>query len=416
MKQIALIVCAFLLLSWHAFAFAQEYVVQVSQIDNTNYPEVTVYVNVTDSAGQQVGTLPQEVFSITEDGSSVDLMDFGGVSETRPVDIVFVFDTTGSMDEEINGLKQTAIDFAQQLREKNRDFRLGLLSFGDQVFEQFNTDGTLTDDETVFQSWVSGLQADGGEDEPENAFGAIKVANNMRFRDGAQVIFILITDAPPHHYGDDKDSGVAFDDPDLTGERILEILATTAVTVYPVTYNDPDFRRFATETGGRFYDLNRSTDFTDIIDDIGETIASQYKLTYQSPRPTYDGTRRQIEVLINQDGAVTVGTGDYLEQHLLQIESNWQLGSFLLLFLLGILLVPLWQRPQPTLPQSGDIIIPHQTAQPCPQCQAPLQPNTNFCSTCGAGVQGEQTCTHCGASLQPQVRFCTACGHPTQPR
>ena len=120
---------------------AQEYTIHVGKADTSAYPDITIYVNVTDDDDNQVANLEQDDFVVTEDGTAVDLIDFAGVTESRPVDVVFVFDVTRSMSEEIDGLKETSIEFANQLRENNRDFRLGLISFSDKIEGQYNADG-----------------------------------------------------------------------------------------------------------------------------------------------------------------------------------------------------------------------------------------------------------------------------------
>lgn len=43
----------------------------------------------------------------------------------------------------------------------------------------------------------------------------------------------------------------------------------------------------------------------------------------------------------------------------------------------------------------------------CQQCGSPLDPDTHFCTSCGAPVE---RCTSCGAVLLPDAMFCSACG------
>jgi VWFA-related protein len=426
-RWIHVLVCLFVVALAARPVFGQSRRVELGQVDTSDYPNITLYVNVTDESGANVGGLTQADFTVTEDGQVATIVDFAGVGEARPVDIVFVFDTTGSMDDEIDGLKRTAIDFAHQLRANNRDFRLGLVDFKDTVERRFNNDGTLTDNENEFQGWVSNLRAGGGDDTPENAYAAIKAASQMNFRGGAQIIFILITDAPPHHYGD----GSRYNDPDLTVERQLAILSDQSITLYPVAYNDPEYRHLATETGGRFYDLQLNPDFTGIIDEIGATIASQYKITYESTRPTPDGTRRGIVVTVGSGSTAASGEAEYLEQHLLNIHSNWLIGLLLLIPLLGALALPrFWpatapipaappySQSPPTYPPPAGPAVPY-TPPPvvpagiaCPRCQSPNKAGARFCATCGQSFQpaAPTTCPHCHSPIRPGAKFCAKCG------
>lgn len=411
------------------------YTVTLAQVDTGRYPVITLYVNVRDSAGDPVPHLTKDDFAVTEDGTPVDITDFAGTGDVRPVDIVFVFDTTGSMHNEIEGVKQTSIEFAQKLTDEKRDYRLGLVAFGDNVRGVFKSNNDLTDRADEFKGWISTLNAEGGDGAWENDFGALKQASQMNFRGATQTIIILITDAPPHHYGDSPDGGHSFDDPDLTADRTATILKGKAITLYAVTYNDPDFHKLVDETNGEFYELTPTTDFTGIIDKIGTTISLQYRVSYRSPRPTYDGTRRDIRVSVGATGtAPSTGGGEYVEQHLVNFRSNGLVALGFLAPLLLALLVPLpflLRRRQPAGP--GPIPVGPPPAPPvqsvCPHCGRPLlRPGARFCNSCGQPVAGPApapsgydqvipqsppafvACARCGTPLRANARFCPNCG------
>lgn len=437
----------------------EDLVIKVGQFDATEYPEITLYINVTDRSGKNVSGLVGEDFVVTEDDQVVEVVDFAGIGEARPVDIAFVFDTTGSMEEEIEGLVRTSKQFADELESKGRDYRLGLVTFADVVLKVFNPDNTLTDDAEEFKGWVGELEAEGGDGDPENDYGAIKRASQMQFRDGSQKIFILITDAPPHHFGDDPDGGNEFDDPDLDYQRILDLLNDQSISVYAVAPAYNEFSSLTSETGGSFYDIQRNPDFTGIIEDIGETIASQYRITYRSPRPTYDGTRRDVKIQVGEADVTTA----YAEKHLLTVESNCLVGILCLLPLLLALVVPfggqrimryLEDRPDsatPEVPVKGtapemvneqpaaveelparaneSLAPPPAVARPvvgaaalnCLNCGNTLKPSARFCTSCGQPVglvqpppaRGDlevQRCPNCGQDRRPGAKFCNRCG------
>ena len=436
-----------------------EYEVRLAQVQTDAYPEIALYVEVSDASGKPVVDLGQADFAITEDGELVDIAGFAGVGDERSVDVVFVFDTTGSMGDEVKGVKDTCIRFAQELEDKGRDYRLGLVTFWDEVKEVRGERGQLTDDAREFKRWIERIRIvpGAGDDVPENDFGALKEASRMRFRAGAQRVFILITDAPPHHYGDRPDGGASFDDPDLDPDRILDILAEQTVTVYAVAYDHPDFHRLAGETGGKFYDIAREPDFTGIIEEIGTAIATQYRIIYRSPRPTFDGTRRDIRVFMGSGtGSVSSDSGEYLEEHLLHIQSDPLVGLFFLLLLLILLAVPagFWRvarrkavpvsiaPDQPGFPESllppvlppsyapppgQSEARPMQPAQPamqpfssCPHCGNPVRRGARFCAHCSRPISSAKmsppprpatsACPSCGRAVRPGTRFCPWCG------
>ncbi len=52
---------------------------------------------------------------------------------TNKADIIFVLDVTGSMTNEINGVKENIVEFADSLSAQGIDFRLGMVTFLDEV-------------------------------------------------------------------------------------------------------------------------------------------------------------------------------------------------------------------------------------------------------------------------------------------
>lgn len=50
---------------------------------------------------------------------------------TKPADIVFLIDTTGSMGTPISSVKSSLSSFADALKSAGVDFRFGLISYGD---------------------------------------------------------------------------------------------------------------------------------------------------------------------------------------------------------------------------------------------------------------------------------------------
>ena len=396
--------------------------VKVTQVDMSNYPEIIVYVSVTDDKGNLLGGLGREDFQVTEDGVPVTLTDFAGIGDVRMADIVFVFDTTTSMVEEVDGMKRTSMAFAEKLERSGLDYRLGLVDFGDVINRVEKPDGQLTEIAQQFKNWINDIRlVGGGYDIPEFSLGALQRATQMSFRDGALKIFVLITDAPPHHYGDRPDAGVSFDDPNLTLAYTLQQLANTNVTTYIVAPKHSDYLRIVGETNGQFFDIHGNSDFTTIIDEIGGLIASQYRLAYVSPRPTYDGTRRNIEVTVRGGKGATT----YLEKHLVNIRSNIVIALLFLLPLLLALILPIAvERSKIGLPQpvveikaarAEALGVPERSI--CPHCGHALRTGARFCNQCGQVIAAQAAephpiaCPRCGRPLRPGAKFCGSCGH-----
>src|SRR5216683_4251824 len=92
---------------------------------------------LTDQNGQPVGNLTKDDVQVFEDGQPAKILYFRGVGQGRPVDIVFVLDITESMQPYIDAVKQNMINFAQDLAQNHRDYRLGLVTFEDYVVSAY---------------------------------------------------------------------------------------------------------------------------------------------------------------------------------------------------------------------------------------------------------------------------------------
>jgi Mg-chelatase subunit ChlD len=263
---------------------------------------VGLYFSATDVRGQPVGQLGPEHVEVLEEGQAVQIVDFRGEEQGRPVDIVVVFDITESMGPFIEGMKEATIDFADRLAKANRDYRLGLVTFEDYVTRD---EMTFTRSAREFKSWVGALQAAGGGDIPENSLDALEVASRFPYRPEAQAVIILITDAPNHTRGDgsEKNNPYGREVTQRTADEVLHALQRATVSVYaiaPPPFVAPDLYKIAQQTGGRHYNIvSEGKRFPELIGEIGRSLAVQYFLIYLSPRPVEDGTRREVTLRIN---------------------------------------------------------------------------------------------------------------------
>jgi hypothetical protein len=168
-------------------------------------------------------------------------------------------------------------------------------------------------------------------------------------------------------------------------------------------------------------------------------------LTYRSPRPFYDGTRRDIRVSV---GGAPAATGGYVERHLIDVRSDPRVGLLLLLPILGALLAPTLLRRRRTtedgrpttdgrdaapiaieyapavgstiVQPAGVVVIPADVAR-CASCDAALlRAGARFCADCGAAqpvapiaLPRRIFCDQCGRPMHDGSQFCAHCGATT---
>ena len=276
---------------------------------------------LTDENGNPVGNLRPDNVKVFEDGKEAKIIDFRGVGQGRPADIVFVIDVTESMQPYIDAIKENMIAFARDLAANNRDYRLGLVTFEDYVVSQYpdcncEYSKQLTSDVNKFVGWVGTLHAGGGGDIPEDQLDALAYASTLPFRPDAQAILILITDAPSHKAGDgpDRSGDQAYRDhhpgdndvTEMTGDKVADMLKKNGLTLYavvPPPFIEPAYQEIVDATHGRSYNIiTEEGRFASLVREIGHSIATEYSLTYRTPRPIEDGTNRSVQLKIDYNG------------------------------------------------------------------------------------------------------------------
>lgn len=124
------------------------------------------------------------------------------------LDVVFVFDSTGSMGEIILETKTRIRQLMKVVTYLVPDARLGLVTYRDlKKFDlddyEYTTKGTsLTKDVKPLERFLRNVQAYGGGDIPEAVKEALDAAMHANWNQGAKRVIILFGDAPPRPEND----------------------------------------------------------------------------------------------------------------------------------------------------------------------------------------------------------------------
>ena len=122
--------------------------------------------------------------------------------QTVALDVLFLLDATGSMDDEIHQLKITIDEVAQRIHQLPRDVdvRLGMTLYRDEGDEFLTSTFDLTPDIEAFAEALSAVVADGGDDYPEALDEALADAlSQPSWRSASETVQLvfLVADAPP---------------------------------------------------------------------------------------------------------------------------------------------------------------------------------------------------------------------------
>jgi hypothetical protein len=177
------------------------------------------------------------------------------VSSPPKVDLVFAIDTTGSMDDKIEGLVASLQALADRLAEKDADWRVAILAFGDL---------TVAGDTIVATSFIGSVRTlkhslgrlprnSGGVNDGESSFEALQKAISLSgYRSGVIKVVVLITDEPALQHR-------------ITSQFISAQLRAAEVLTFvvspPLTY----YQRLAKDNGGSWFQVSANTDLHEIL-------------------------------------------------------------------------------------------------------------------------------------------------------
>lgn len=116
------------------------------------------------------------------------------------LEIMFVFDSTGSMTRTIHDTKTSITQMLAVLRALVPDARIGLVTYRDQgAHERYVVRQVpLGLDPWLATNFMQHVTAEGGGDRPEDVRAGLQVALAQPWRPGARRVIVLAGDAPPH--------------------------------------------------------------------------------------------------------------------------------------------------------------------------------------------------------------------------
>ena len=233
-------------------------------LDTThNMDNCTISAEVSHYSTYMVVSVPDYFFNIDWENED-------SIIEAGKADVVFVIDTTGSMGNEIQNVKNNIETAVSNLEENKVDIRLGLVEYRDIYADGIGSTKSYDWYTSVssFKSELSSLGVSGGGDTPESVVDALYCARNMEYRTGVKKYIILLTDAN-YKNGTSVDSGATLTDEikKLVEEEIVVSVVTTPSYYY--TYNS-----LVSQTDGVTANINQnfSSALTPLITKMGEQV------------------------------------------------------------------------------------------------------------------------------------------------
>ncbi len=290
----------------------QGYSIGIQAMDNSQFPLVSVYMQVTDNEGRSVRGLSKSDFSFAD--PTLEIVSVRPIDSTRriPVDVTMIIDCSGSMGGEIEAVRTNAQSFVDHMESSGADYRIGGVLYGSIIYDTLHP----TADFQKFRRFVSNAASIGGD---EISTLAVQAATRMNYRPDAQRILVLITD-----------DWVVQQNAELTEADLTAMLWDMKARLY--TIHEPCKNNSAVVTRltlGQEYNIR--SPFTTILDEIGTDITTTYELVYRSKMkeaPKVTILRGRVR---DEDGR-PVGTiielGESLNDSRLGIPTNATTGEY----------------------------------------------------------------------------------------
>jgi VWFA-related protein len=303
---------------------------------------INLNVSATDNAGKAIPDLKQGDFSVYEDGVKQQISFFS--PEKSQFNLVLLIDLSGSMKDEIELIKETAIHF------------LDVIGAQDSVaVVTFTTDVTvishLTKDRDDLRESIDWMLAPAGGTAFYDALGYALVEEFRKVKRERNAV-IAITDGednilqanlvgklrPGLMRGPTAGSFITF-------EELLDGVTESDALIYPIHLNptppqpiipanipppalsqspllqvQSELTEIATKqlhsladaSGGRFYHASRIADLKGVFDQVAAELRTVYSMAYTPTNLNYDGRFRKIQVQVNKPGvAIRTRPGYY---------------------------------------------------------------------------------------------------------
>ena len=171
--------------------------------------------------------------------------DIAEVATTREVDLVFIIDKTGSMRDNVRGIRAYVDAIFDRLTRAGHDTAVGLVTFGEIKISKLKARGVTTD-HSKFKNWLRKVKIEGGGDLAESGLDAIAAAQEkIKYRRGAARFFVFASDGSFHDADYDGKSRHSLD-------TVIAALRRERIRVDVIGIDYLPVRQLALGTGGKW--------------------------------------------------------------------------------------------------------------------------------------------------------------------
>ena len=293
MRKVSSFLCGMALLAGSMVVAAQDQPVFRSSVRT-----VPIYATVVDASGRLVPELEKSDFTVLDNGKPADVTLFS--NESQPFTAVVMLDTSASMTANLKLLNRAAEQFLMRLLPVDKA-QVG--AFNDKI----QLSGTFTNNRDELIGALNDLYFGN----PTRLNDAIATSlDALQGVEGRRVILVF-TD------GDDTSSRIGF-------KTVLERSRDEGVMVYSIGLESEyfngqrvvrskpsrDLRKISDETGGGYFELQKTADLAPTFTRVAQELRSQYLVGFAPA--ALDNKVHKLELHVNKPGMTVRARKSYL--------------------------------------------------------------------------------------------------------
>ena len=261
--------------------------ITITQVDNSKFPQVTVYISVTDASGEPVGVDPATL-QVYENEQLITPTSVSGQGDIGPLTTLLVIDISGSMfnSNKMAGARDAAKAYIDQMRPQDQ---AGLISFNTEV----KLVQPVTTDKAALTQAINSLKPDGDTAMFDALAQGVETLTSIT---GRKTI-VLLSD------GLDNRSQSAVDD-------VIEAIGPAGLSISTIGLGDPNgsgnnsldepaLQELSQRAGGVYRFASGPDALLALYEQSGRVLQSEFSFTYISPSALRDGVNRKLTVSIS---------------------------------------------------------------------------------------------------------------------
>jgi VWFA-related protein len=303
--------------------------IRITQVDTSRFPLVTVYVSLTNAAGEPQAVDPNQI-QISENGELIQPMQINGSGMIGPLTTLLVMDVSGSMYNagKLTAAKTAAQAYIEQMRPGDQ---AGLLAFNTRVtYLQ-----PITTDHAALLQAVNSLEARGDT----TMFDALDQAAQLLQDVPGRKTIIVLTDGL-----DNRSSH--------TSDEVIQAISAGGLSISTIGLGDPSklgvnsgldqvvLQTLATRAGGVYGYVNDLNALRGLYEQYGRALQSEYSIDFLSSSSLRDGLFRMLTVSLGSSAAAqgSYNPGGVLPE--VSQKASWPVFIAILIVLACLLFVP----------------------------------------------------------------------------